>query len=83
LAQHWDLVARYEDLDVLGCAGTGEQHELADRAFEHERGESESTGMLIGELPWPRILDDEGPGQRRDTVLATHKLLRKHGRHAV
>lgn len=28
--------------------------------------------MLIGELPWPPHLGDEGAGQRRDTVLGTH-----------
>jgi hypothetical protein len=33
-AQHGDFVTEYQDLDVLGCVGAGEQHQPAQRAGE-------------------------------------------------
>jgi hypothetical protein len=43
-AQDGDLVTQYQDLDVLGCAGPGEQRKPAQQAGEHQVGESEGHG---------------------------------------
>ena len=40
-AQHGDLVTEHQDLDVLGCVGSGEQRQPAQHAGEQQVGESE------------------------------------------
>jgi hypothetical protein len=40
-AQHRDLVAQQQDLEVLGSVSPGEQHEPAEDAAQHEVCESE------------------------------------------
>ena len=42
--QDRDLVPQHEALGVLGRIGSGEQHEPAQHASEHELGESEGHG---------------------------------------
>jgi hypothetical protein len=39
-AQHGDLVTEHQDLDVLGCIGSSEQRQPAQRAGEQQIGES-------------------------------------------
>jgi hypothetical protein len=41
-AQHGDLVTEHQDLDILGCVGSGEQRQPAQHAGEHQIGESKS-----------------------------------------
>jgi len=50
-AQHCDLVAQYEYLDILDGVGPGEQHEPAQHSGKDEVRESKrhSAIMLIGQ----------------------------------
>jgi hypothetical protein len=43
-AQYGDLVSEHQDLDVLGCVGSGEQRQPAQDASEHPVREAKGHG---------------------------------------
>jgi hypothetical protein len=49
-AQHGFIVTEHQDLDILGCVGSGEQRQPAQHAGEHQIDESKShrAVMLVG-----------------------------------
>ena len=71
-----ELVTEHEDLDVFGCAGSGEQRQPAQHPGEQEIDESEGHGERAcsagcGPRPRDRLAAKELV-RPPDTVLGTH-----------
>ena len=76
-AQHGDLVAEHQDLEVLGCIGSSEQRQPAEHAGERQVCELNSHGerscWAAGELRLRGRLAAKAMIRGRDAVLGTYK----------
>ena len=77
-SEYGDLVAEHQDLDVLGCVGSGEQRQPTQHAGEHQVCESKSHGERSCWAACWRLWRGRPAAKAlirgRDRVLGTHNV---------